>query len=75
MIPNVPLPKGFQATGVNSGVRRYRPDLGMVLSQSPCVAAGTFTTNTFKAAPVRYNMNLLPSSAIRALVCLSLIHI
>ncbi len=69
MIPNVDLPKGFSATGVNSGVRRYRPDLGILKSEVPCVAVGTFTTNTFKASPVLYNMALMPSDSIYALVC------
>lgn len=69
MIPNVDLPKGFSATGINAGVRRYRPDLGILKSDSPCVAVGTFTTNTFKAAPVLYNMDIMPSEGIRALVC------
>lgn len=69
MMPNVLLPKGFTASGVNSGVRRYRPDLGILLSELPCAAAGTFTKNTFKASPVLYNMSLLPSSDIRAIVC------
>jgi glutamate N-acetyltransferase/amino-acid N-acetyltransferase len=68
MIPFIQLPKGFHATGVNSGVRRYRPDLGIIKSDVPCVAAGTFTKNTFKAASVLYNMSLLPSHSIRALV-------
>jgi glutamate N-acetyltransferase/amino-acid N-acetyltransferase len=68
MMPFVHMPKGFLATGVNSGVRRYRPDLGIIKSEFPCAAAGTFTKNTFKAAPVLYNMSLLPSNSIRAIV-------
>jgi len=68
MMPFVQMPKGFLATGVNCGVRRYRPDIGIIKSETPCVAAGTFTTNTFKAAPVLYNMSLLPSDSVRALV-------
>jgi glutamate N-acetyltransferase / amino-acid N-acetyltransferase len=68
MMPFINMPQGFSATGVNSGVRRYRPDIGLVKSDFPCVSAGTFTKNTFKAAPVLYNMALLPSDTIRALV-------
>jgi glutamate N-acetyltransferase/amino-acid N-acetyltransferase len=68
VIPRFSLPQGFQATGFNSGVRRYRPDLGIVLSKFPCAAAGAFTRNTLKAAPVRYCMNLLPAQNIRAIV-------
>ena len=68
MIPRISLPKGFRASGVNSGVRRYRPDLGVVVSETPCVAAGVFTRNSLKAAPVLYCAALLPSSDIRAIV-------
>ena len=28
-IARTPLPKGFTASGINCGVRRYRPDLGV----------------------------------------------
>src|SRR4051812_5325402 len=69
MFPKIPLPKGFVAGGVNSGVRRYRPDLGVLFSDRPCSSAGVFTKNTFKAAPVLYNRALLPSDSIRGLIC------
>lgn len=69
MIPRVDLPQGFLASGINSGVRRYRPDLGLILSDRPCVAAGTFTRNSLKAAPVLYSRELLPADNIRAIVC------
>lgn len=62
------LPQGFTASGINSGVRRYRPDVGIILSEIPAVAAGVFTLNELKAAPVRYSLSLLPSSEILAIV-------
>lgn len=68
MIPRLELPRGFKAVGFNSGVRRYRPDLGLVVSETDCTAAGTFTLNSLKAAPVVYCQQLLPSSRIRAVV-------
>ena len=68
MINRVKLPQGFQAAGINSGVRRYRPDLGMVISDCDAMAAGTFTKNTLKAAPVLYCQKLLPSDKVRAIV-------
>ena len=43
-----PLPLGFFASGVNCGVRRYRPDLGLILHEKDCVAAGVFTLNEAK---------------------------
>jgi glutamate N-acetyltransferase/amino-acid N-acetyltransferase len=62
------LPKGFFAAGINCGVRRYRPDLGLILSDHDASAAGVFTRNQLKAAPILYSQELLPSSGIRAIV-------
>jgi glutamate N-acetyltransferase/amino-acid N-acetyltransferase len=67
-IARTPLPQGFTAAGVNSGVRKYRPDLGVILSDRDCVAAAVFTTNECKAAPVLYSMGVVPSAAVRAIV-------
>lgn len=62
------LPLGFFASGVNCGVRRYRPDVGLIYSEKDCVAAGVFTLNEAKGAPVLYSKNLLPAANIRAIV-------
>src|SRR5476649_2278734 len=62
------LPKGFFSGGVNSGVRKYRPDLGIIYSEEEAVAAGVFTLNQCKAAPVLYAQGILPSTHIRAIV-------
>lgn len=68
MIPNISLPQGFEASGVNCGVRKYRPDLGILRSLTPAKAVGVFTKNTLKAAPVQYCMSRLPSNNIQAIV-------
>lgn len=62
------LPKGFFASGVNTGVRRYRPDMGMIFSDVPATAAGVFTTNSCAAAAVHYSKALLPSKTMRAIL-------
>lgn len=62
------LPKGFFASGVNCGVRRYRPDIGLIYTEKDCVAAGVFTLNEMKAAPVLHCQNILPSAHVRAIV-------
>ncbi len=62
------LPLGFKASGINCGVRRYRPDLALIYSETPCVAAGVFTKNECKAAPVTYCQALVPGNSIRAIV-------
>ncbi|MBK8203913.1 MAG: bifunctional glutamate N-acetyltransferase/amino-acid acetyltransferase ArgJ [Bdellovibrionales bacterium] len=61
------LPKGFFSSGINSGVRRYRPDIGLIYSEFPCQTSGVFPLNECKAAPVLYSHALLPSQPIRAL--------
>ena len=61
------LPKGFWASGVNCGVRRYRPDIGLLMSDVPAVVAGVFTLNEACASPVRYSKALLPADNIRAI--------
>jgi glutamate N-acetyltransferase/amino-acid N-acetyltransferase len=67
-ISRTPLPKGFKAGGVNSGVRRYRPDYGVILSEPEAVGVGVFTKNECKAAPIQYCMGLMPSAHVRAIV-------
>ena len=62
------LPKGFSTASINSGVRKYRPDLGMIFSDRDCVAAGVFTKSECKAAPVIYCQKLLPARNVRAIV-------
>ncbi|MGC9003326.1 MAG: bifunctional glutamate N-acetyltransferase/amino-acid acetyltransferase ArgJ [bacterium] len=45
-------PKGFLFSAVNCGLKKDRPDLGIIYSESPANWAGMFTTNAFRAAPV-----------------------
>lgn len=67
-IARTQLPKGFTAGGVNCGVRKYRPDLGIIISDRDAVAAGVFTQNECKAAPILYSQGLLPSKHMRTIV-------
>lgn len=55
---------GFRAVGVTCGLKvSGNPDLALVLADRPCAAAAVFTTNSFKAAPVVYDMALMERSA------------
>ena len=46
--------KGYEAAAAAAGIKyKDRTDMAMIYSQIPCIAAGTFTTNVVKAAPVR----------------------
>ena len=46
------LPKGFLASGIRAGIRKKRPDLGLILVPEGASAAAVFTKNLFQAAPV-----------------------
>ena len=55
--------KGFEAAGVAAEIKyKGRTDMAIVYSQKPCVAAGTFTTNVAKAAPVTWDQELVKKS-------------
>ncbi len=64
------LPAGFQAAGVSCGLKKIRDlDLALFASEQPCTAAGVFTTNRVKAAPVIYDQALLGAGgSFRAVV-------
>ncbi len=47
------FPNGFKAAGIHSGIKvDGRKDLAILVSNTLCTAAGVFTTNRVKAAPV-----------------------
>lgn len=56
---------GFKATGLEVGIKANsngKKDMAMVYSDVPCKVAGTFTTNVVKAAPVKYDMDVVDNS-------------
>lgn len=61
--------KGFKAAAVAAGIRKAdRLDVGVIFSEVPAVAAGVFTTNAVKAAPVLLDMERIKSGRGRAIV-------
>ncbi len=55
--------KGFWAAGVEAGIKyQNRMDMALVYSETPCKAAGTFTTNVVKAAPVKWDYQVVHES-------------
>ena len=59
---------GFRVGAAGCDIRNKgldRLDLTLVVADRPCVAAGVFTTNDVKAAPVRYSQTVLAASAER----------
>lgn len=53
------LPKGFLASGIRAGIRKKRPDLGLIVAPDGANAAAVFTKNRFQAAPVTLSKNAL----------------
>ena len=55
--------KGFEAASAAAGIKyQGRTDMALVYSQKPCEAAGTFTTNVVKAAPVKWDKKVVESN-------------
>jgi glutamate N-acetyltransferase/amino-acid N-acetyltransferase len=67
----VTAPAGFLAGSAYCGIKASnpdRPDIALIYSPQPTVAAGTFTTNKVKAAPVRVSLQHLRSPDVRAII-------
>ena len=63
------LPTGFRFSGVACGIKPSgKPDLSLIVSDSPVVGAGVYTQNQIVAAPVVLSRARTPSTAIRAVV-------
>jgi glutamate N-acetyltransferase/amino-acid N-acetyltransferase len=64
-------PAGFLSGSAYCGIKAAnldRPDVAMIRSEQPAVAAGTFTTNRVKAAPVRVSAAHLRAADVRVIV-------
>ncbi|HBB15605.1 MAG TPA: ornithine acetyltransferase [Syntrophus sp. (in: bacteria)] len=60
---------GFLANGVHAGIKTNGDrDLAMLFSTRPARAAGVFTTNGFKAAPVLIDMERIRSGVAQAVI-------
>lgn len=64
------LPSGFRAAGTAAGLKDSgRPDLALVVNDGPLrAAAGVFTANRVKAAPVLWSQQVLAAGALDAVV-------
>jgi glutamate N-acetyltransferase/amino-acid N-acetyltransferase len=70
---NWSLARGFRYAGIHSGLRPDpdRLDLALIVSDTPCTAAGVFTRNRVCAAPVQVCRARLPSAMSRGIVICS----
>ena len=63
--------KGFSAGGMYCGIRKNKtkPDLAMIYSAAPCTAAGMYTSNLVKGAPILVTKRNLANGVARAVIC------
>lgn len=55
--------KGFFAAGLDVGIKgNGKKDMALIYSKVPCQAAGVFTTNVVKAAPVKWDKKVVDTS-------------
>ena len=67
--PSIDSVRGFQVAGVHAGLKKDGAlDFSLIVSEVDCVAAGVFTRNKVKAAPVLLDMQRLDENpkSIRA---------
>jgi glutamate N-acetyltransferase/amino-acid N-acetyltransferase len=66
----VHVPEGFRLTGVHCGIKSdpQKEDLTIIFSEREAVAAGVYTQNLVRAAPVELDRTRTPSRNIRAVV-------
>ncbi|MCG7611223.1 MULTISPECIES: bifunctional glutamate N-acetyltransferase/amino-acid acetyltransferase ArgJ [Mycobacterium] len=66
----VTAPAGFRAAGIAAGIKESgAPDLALVFNEGPdYAAAGVFTRNKIKAAPVQWSQQVLTTGRLRAVV-------
>ena len=62
--------KGFKAGGINAGIRKGKTknDLALIVSECECAAAGLFTRNKVKAAPVQLDIETVKSGKAMAII-------
>ena len=67
MLDNLQV-KGFKAAAIKAGIRgRDRLDLALMVCERPATAAGVFTTNLVKAAPVLLDIERVAKGSARAI--------
>ncbi len=64
-------PKGFKAAGIHCGLRKNRTkkDLALIVSEVKASAAGVYTSNLVKGAPVVVTKRNLENGVAQAIIC------
>lgn len=63
--------KGFKAAGVHCGIRKNtsKKDLALIVSDTLCSAAATYTTNLVKGAPLEVTKSNISNGHAMAVIC------
>ena len=63
--------KGFLAGGIHCGIRKNKSkaDLAMIFSKTPCAAAGVYTQNLVKGAPILVTRKNIADGRAQAVIC------
>lgn len=64
-------PKGFKAGGIHCGIRhnKAKKDLSLIVSDVPCSAAGVYTQNKVKGAPITVTKKNIADGKAQAIIC------
>ncbi len=65
---HIASPLGFRAAGVQAGIKPGKKDMALIMSDPPCAAAGSYTTNRIQAAPVQLCRRLTPGNGLHAII-------
>lgn len=69
IVGSVTAVEGVSASGVSAGIKgNGKPDLALIFCERPAAAAGVFTTNLVKAAPVLLSQSRVKSGKAQAIV-------
>ena len=64
-------PQGFKASGVHCGIRKNKEkkDLALIVSDTMATAAGVYTTNLVKGAPITVTQSNISDGYAQAIIC------
>ena len=65
---NIKIPQGFRFAGMHCGIKKSKKDIALFYCTGKCNAAGTFTRNAFKAAPVLLSKKHIENGEAQAII-------
>src|SRR3989338_1391007 len=71
MTSAIGLVKGMKALGKKCGIKKDKPDMGIIFSEKPCNATAVYTSNSVKGAPLYVTKEHLKNGKAQAIVITS----